>query len=567
MLENSRQRPRTTRVVPAHISPFPPMPASDSTESARSPHGLATFGCENCREQHLKCDRVTPTCGRCFAARRECRRTTLKIRAAKKSFHKKQKWVKTPIRLEFVDETRAVIKDATNQDSADDADAPVESPGTSEDSGSRSRLISAGATPSPCLSVGPRGSPTDRFIQREPGPSEFPIWAVGHVTPPSSTPQPSLARPLLPLADARDAQLFRHFVQHLASWLDLCDGDRSFETIIPQRASGSEVLMCAILSLASAHLVNTRSPAMIQITPFDVDQYYGRCIKLLHPSLENLNFDADVFAATIIMRVWEEINVVNNKTDLEGYMLSIHRVAEMADIEPGSLSAASFWVGLRQEIYVAVIKKEIVRMPLVPSLIQYLTEGDDFDWANRAVLLCAEVLNHCYDRTKRKNQSRWEELFMQSRHWAQYRPASFTEIYQQDADEHAFPEVWYRQGCHAIGMQHYLLAELYLARYDARERLDRTAQKTHIQSLVRRICGIGLGNQWTPPSMFTACMAIAAFEDWFDDDRDLDAMMDILEKTEKGHSRPTETVRRKMESHRRGRVYQPMATCMGSFQM
>lgn len=28
--------------------------------------------------------------------------------------------------------------------------------------------------------------------------------------------------------------------------------------------------------------------------------------------------------------------------------------------------------------------------------------------------------------------------------------------------------------------------------------------------MVRKIYGIGLGNQWTPPSVFTACMAISA---------------------------------------------------------
>lgn len=30
--------------------------------------------------------------------------------------------------------------------------------------------------------------------------------------------------------------------------------------------------------------------------------------------------------------------------------------------------------------------------------------------------------------------------------------------------------------------------------------------------VVRKVCGIGLCNQYTPPSMFTACMAIAACE-------------------------------------------------------
>lgn len=31
-----------------------------------------------------------------------------------------------------------------------------------------------------------------------------------------------------------------------------------------------------------------------------------------------------------------------------------------------------------------------------------------------------------------------------------------------------------------------------------------------VQVLVRKVCGIGLSNEWTPPAMFTACMAITA---------------------------------------------------------
>jgi hypothetical protein len=65
--------------------------------------------------------------------------------------------------------------------------------------------------------------------------------------------------------------------------------------------------MWAILSLASAHLFNTKSPA-IQISAFEAGEYYSRCIKLLHPMLREKAFDGDVFAATIIMRVWEEIH-------------------------------------------------------------------------------------------------------------------------------------------------------------------------------------------------------------------------------------------------------------------
>jgi len=33
-----------------------------------------------------------------------------------------------------------------------------------------------------------------------------------------------------------------------------------------------------------------------------------------------------------------------------------------------------------------------------------------------------------------------------------------------------------------------------------------------IQAVVRKVCGIGLSNEYTPPCMFTACMSIAACE-------------------------------------------------------
>jgi len=93
-----------------------------------------------------------------------------------------------------------------------------------------------------------------------------------------------------------------------------------------------------------------------------------------------------------------------------------------------------------------------------------------------------------------------------------------------------------------IGMQHYLLAQLFLVASDPKKpricQLQKEVEREttvsgsrsmtveavlggpddkpqsridqRIQELVRHICGIGLGNEWTPPGMFTACMAIAA---------------------------------------------------------
>jgi len=42
--------------------------------------------------------------------------------------------------------------------------------------------------------------------------------------------------------------------------------------------------------------------------------------------------------------------------------------------------------------------------------------------------------------------------------------------------------------------------------------LQRFCKQESVRKTVREICGIGSGNQWTPPGMFTACMAISACE-------------------------------------------------------
>lgn len=89
-----------------------------------------------------------------------------------------------------------------------------------------------------------------------------------------------------------------------------------------------------------------------------------------------------------------------------------------------------------------------------------------------------------------------------------------------------------------------------------------TNDQERICELVRQICGIGLGNQWTPPGMFTACMAIAACRscfpvvfdtvtnspvgDRFQERADQEALLDMLRRTDKDHGRPTEAVQRQL---------------------
>jgi len=118
------------------------------------------------------------------------------------------------------------------------------------------------------------------------------------------------------------------------------------------------------------------------------------------------------------------------------------------------LGSASFWVGLRQEIYVATIKHQAVQINLEHCLVdRSVLPTNDFSWANRAVIHCADVLNCCFGNEERGvGKQEWDELKEDSERWAHEIPSSFTPIYRRMPEKdrgEAFPEVWHSHACHS----------------------------------------------------------------------------------------------------------------------
>lgn len=268
-----------------------------------------------------------------------------------------------------------------------------------------------------------------------------------------------------PLESREEAMLFRHFIQKLSIWLDVCDLCQSFETVVPPRAGSCKVLLNAIFALSAKHLAHTTS-----YDPYASDRYHQECLNVLIPILSNEHqslSDENLFAATIILRVWEEMEVKHSGVDAHSYLLGIqafvhHAAAGSRYLMPGSLSGAAFWVGLRQEIYSAVMNQEPVRINLVNSIVdRTLHPTDDFGWANRAVVHCADVLNFCFGDGAQGSLGRagsvewWTELDEYNRRWTEGLPASFTPIFHREPDsEEVFPEIWYQSACH--GKSHIL---------------------------------------------------------------------------------------------------------------
>lgn len=86
--------------------------------------------------------------------------------------------------------------------------------------------------------------------------------------------------------------------------LDVCDPRRSFETIVPQRVGTYPILLNAIFALAARHMSHISN-----FDPLVSNRYHQACLDDLIPSvnLEESRWDENLFAATIILRVLEEM--------------------------------------------------------------------------------------------------------------------------------------------------------------------------------------------------------------------------------------------------------------------
>ncbi|KAK5628751.1 hypothetical protein RRF57_004466 [Xylaria bambusicola] len=361
--------------------------------------------------------------------------------------------------------------------------------------------------------------------------------------------------PALPLKDPTDAVLFRHYIQKIAISLDCCDPLKHFELIVPERASTCHTLLNAILAIAARHLSHTTD-----FDPLASNRYHDECLRHLIPMMNHSSAIADenLFAATVILRMLEEMDGSLTGQDNYSHLLGIHVFANAGDryMLPGSLSAAAFWVGLRQEIYIAILTQQCVKLNLDDVIVdRSLKPADDYTWSNRAIVLLADVLNSCFGDTPLTTQ-RWIVLNEAVESWTRARPPSFNPyFYNNGTGPGAFPEIWHGSSCHILGIQHHILAQLFLIQFDPsiprvgtkrRGAMRNMTAKLRIETLMRELCGLGISNQWTPPAMFTACIGIAMFGDHFAEESDQRALSEFLKKTETAHARPTAAIQQQL---------------------
>ncbi|KAK7995354.1 hypothetical protein PG990_014127 [Apiospora arundinis] len=468
----------------------------------------------------------------CITSGNECR-VAYKFKLSKDSFGRGQKWLEPPRQLTYVDETSALVSGRASEDeparhllnsassTSFETSNALEEPAGLSDPANHSRGLHHGAANASSFSGRTQGllspgSGPEESPNRSPGSIDMtgnqpplqhvtrsyasePQYPITHVMPQPNVgkraPRPSMTR--------EESHLFRHYIQHIAICLDTCDPLRNFELVVPQRVGTYPILLKATFAIAARHLSRT--------------------------------------------------TITGNES--HGHLLGIHAFVNIGDqyMVPGSLSAAAYWAGLRQEIYSAIISQSRVKINLDHFIVdRSLQPADDYTWSNRAVVNLADVLNYCFDAPPSPTQ--WAALDEHCQRWEELRPSSFEPFFYQEREApEAFPEIWHHSSCHITGIQYHLLAQLFLAQFDPtipRVGTKRTSAMKkvtqRIDELMRRLCGIGASNQWAPPAMFEASTGIAMFGDRFEERVDQEAMLDILRRTESDHARPTKAVQQQL---------------------
>ncbi|KAL4921347.1 hypothetical protein BDW62DRAFT_174487 [Aspergillus aurantiobrunneus] len=329
-----------------------------------------------------------------------------------------------------------------------------------------------------------------------------------HVYPIGSLPSNSFVMRGLVKPPARDSLSLNHntlefgllgyYIDHLSTWLDLCDPERHFQLVVPHRARRCPPLMNAILAASARHL--TRIPKYR--TESGAVQYGGRVLhdltdetalhyhnKCIHDLLElgatpEQTRNEDLLAAAIILRFYEEVDypLQDEQRDDELFLRVLNMFIEaqipnvplgqmapavtseistspaevynspsastVASVLPlesrwymSSLRQAAFWVAFRQEVYSAFLKQRPFNMSLSRcDVFRSSTPGEDALWTARLVIFCADVLEFSYGNTAHpppqdtSPRERWTQLKALSEKWVDLLPSSFEPIYFRQAD-------------------------------------------------------------------------------------------------------------------------------------
>ncbi|TRX92108.1 hypothetical protein FHL15_006975 [Xylaria flabelliformis] len=348
-----------------------------------------------------------------------------------------------------------------------------------------------------------------------------------------------------PLKDKLEAQLFCHWIRNVAPLFDLCDHERHFAIVVPQRATTCPPLLNAILAASAKH-----SSCMGLLTPLVADRYYQKSLETIIPILSSHTVvrDENLLAAIVILRFVEESDIPFSPVGPQSHLIGTRAFLAARDRTHkfGKLGVAVFWLALRQEIFMALIHSRAVHPDLlIEDIVSPLEPPKcDCDYANRVIVQAALCLQYCFGEEDQR--SSWAELNQSLDRWYADRPWQFYSITVEEDGNQFLPEPKYISDAVVTGLQHYYLARLILEAHNPTAPKLGPARKMHLtktdqemKHIVRKICGIAKANPHTIPGCVCASISIVIAGDRFTDRHEQEILYNILVETGQDLGWPT----------------------------
>ncbi|CAO2648601.1 Nn.00g078680.m01.CDS01 [Neocucurbitaria sp. VM-36] len=363
--------------------------------------------------------------------------------------------------------------------------------------------------------------------------------------------QPPGAPILWPLEHEQEAMLLQHYIENVALFFDMIDHECHFGVHVVQRAKQNSTLMNAILALSARHLSRTTD-----FDPYIADAYYQRCFNTLIPALnDNVAIkEESLLAATIILRLLEEMNISVIGSDPQGHLFGTQAIIRATEQSYAATTGPSFrqaiyWAAFRQELWIALMTQRAFQLHIFPA-DRSLEPANDSIWATRTIAHLGDVSNFVFGEG-RHSVAKYSQLMNENKSWRTSRPDSFDPFFfHQDRNGSGcnFPDIRFHEKSHVMGTQYNTLAHMLLIVHDPTipqlgpaHKQSRAAVDQIVQSDVRTLCGVAQSNAKVYPSKFVACFAIALVGDRFTMREDQERLRELWYACERAHGFPPTT--------------------------
>ncbi|GFF24094.1 hypothetical protein IFM58399_00533 [Aspergillus lentulus] len=501
---------------------------------------LTTSFSHRCRARHLRCDTKTPACDNCRTAGEDCERF-LNIRFRNGldfvkdqdvTFPEKGPWPSLTGPIRFYDETPETESLYITSNSSPSSQVRHD---TGYSDGSHCGLPGSDVREQrPYQTLPEKDTPVTQQIFT---PASRPTYAasnigspVAHLGYPDAECTTELRRDSTSLTDfarsqthtslsAREAVLFRNFVDNMALWTDITDPQRHFEIVAPARALHEPVLRAAILAFSSRHINRQRPDGDTESL-----KYHNQCLELLIPALScnDNEITEELLAAIAILRQNEEMDPQDNQFHLTGTTRILNTMSSFGS--SGGLGEAAAWLCLREDMYISLTSQSPLRTDLHSfERSDVFTRTDDFAWSNRMVFLLARILSCAFNEENRTRgfYASLKALEKEVDYWNASKPQTFHPVHfvprGKDSGQR-FPTIWTLLPVHVVGLQYYYIAKIILALSGCSnpslpyETLQRSRD---VEKLVRghllNVLGLAASNPRAENTLFTARHSLVAW--------------------------------------------------------